>query len=255
MTERLDRCALCQKIKPLALSHIIPNSFIKKVRRGSPQLVVIRTDDSIPKYDNANPREKMLCSDCEQYFSSAFENYGISLLRRSKNIVKGNKNVVVYNYDYKRFYLYCLSIFWRMAKSNLIEFKDVTLPENILDAINHCLLNNTIHFKNEIRIDNFINIDVVRVYDPKSDQRTYLLSNILCPCHIRHNQDEYKVSFFAEGLFYTLSINLDLKQININKGLSRGQALKFKRVDYRSIDDLRESIHYIFNKARQHSNI
>lgn len=254
MSEEYEKCALCYEVKKLSFSHIIPNSFIKKVRRKSPQLIAVRTDDKIPKYENVSLKEKLLCHECEQLFSSSFEAYGLSLLRRSKNIVKAHKNIIVYNYDHSRFYLYCLSIFWRMSQSRLDEFKDVILPVEISNIIRSCLLNRTLLINSKLKINEVIKIDITKVYDPSSEKRSYLINNVLCPCYVRHNDREFKVSFFAEGLFYTLRIDLDPDKFekNKNEGLSQGSALRIKRIDYRLIEDLYSSINLILNKARQY---
>lgn len=92
------------------------------------------------------------------------------------------------------------------------------------------------------------------VYDPFSENRIYLISNILCPFYVRHNDKEFKVSFFAEGLFYTFRVNLDPAKFekHKNEGLSQGSTLRIKRVDYRLIEDLHSSINFIFNKASQY---
>jgi len=69
MVEEYEKCAFCYKAKKLSFSHIIPNSFIKKVRRKSPQLIAVRTDDKILKYENM----KMLVLE-RNYFATTVSN-------------------------------------------------------------------------------------------------------------------------------------------------------------------------------------
>ncbi|OMQ23714.1 hypothetical protein BMI79_09390 [Serratia oryzae] len=196
----------------------------------------------------------MLCHDCEQLFSSNFEQYGISLLRRSKNIVKGNKNIIVYNYQHDRFYLYCLSIFWRMAQSKLDEFKNVLFPPRVSDIIRNCLLMNTLAINERMDINEIMRINIIKIYDPFSEKRTYYIQNILCPCHTDYTNNEYKISFLAEGLFYTLRLDLNKNNFekNKNKGLPLGKALKIKKYDYREITELHYSIDCALDKTRKY---
>ena len=76
------KCHLCKDVKELQDSHIIPRSYFKPLKDESGQLLVVSSNKLIGmKVSNADPKEKLLCWDCEQLICNNYEAYGTRLFK------------------------------------------------------------------------------------------------------------------------------------------------------------------------------
>jgi hypothetical protein len=70
----LSNCHLCDSPSELQESHIIPRYYFKSLKGKSGQLFSASTDELMKaKLTNADPKEELLCWDCEQFISRNFE--------------------------------------------------------------------------------------------------------------------------------------------------------------------------------------
>ena len=61
---------------------ILPRSYLEFLKDESGQLLVVSSNNLIGmKVSNANPKEKLLCWDCEQLICNNYEAYGTRLLK------------------------------------------------------------------------------------------------------------------------------------------------------------------------------
>ena len=114
-------CKLCLLEKELKLSHSIPRAYIRKIKENG-KLVLVNENSRVTS-GSFDPKEDMLCGDCEGFLTKNYEAYGIPLLRVRKNVLPHKEYITVRNINYKKYYLFLLSIFWRVSVSKL-EFYD-----------------------------------------------------------------------------------------------------------------------------------
>lgn len=119
-------------------SHSIPRSYFKRLKKDSPQLMIIQKG-SKPKLENIDPKEPLLCFECEQFISNEYESYGTRLLRNPHNIRKNSDHIIVNSFNYKRFYLFLLSILWRASISKNVHYSSVNGVPELDDLMRHCI--------------------------------------------------------------------------------------------------------------------
>jgi hypothetical protein len=122
-------CKLCLKQKNLQNSHLIPEFFYKPLYDEKHRFHVLST---IPEERNIieqkGIREKLLCYDCEQYFSQ-LEDYARKVFYGGVEIgMKNDKNKILFeDIDYTKFKLFQLSLLWRASVSTVSLFSEVSI--------------------------------------------------------------------------------------------------------------------------------
>ena len=117
-TPVIATCRLCQKSKRLHNSHIIPNSFFKRLKTNG-RAIVFKTDyRGSREHSQETWQEYLLCYDCEQIFQR-YEWYVSQLLyypRRINVVVKNTKSTRGFiGIDYQQLKQFQLSILWRAS--------------------------------------------------------------------------------------------------------------------------------------------
>jgi len=158
-------CKLCLQENQLQQSHIIPKSYFKRLKQHG-KLVMIR-DGKQTLEGNIDPKEPMLCWDCEQFLSTTFEQYGMGVLRNRSKVRKNSDHIVLSSFNYDKYYLYLLSILWRASVAEHIHYSTVRGEKKLDDALRHCIHQNNLRFNklSRIRIDDFIKICLFRIVD------------------------------------------------------------------------------------------
>ncbi|MCD9505793.1 hypothetical protein [Photobacterium phosphoreum] len=230
----MGKCRLCNEEAKLQMSHIIPRSLIKDVKDGDSQLHVF-SYTSAPTYSNADPKELLLCKCCEQYISSNYEQYGTQLIKRPKNIIKHNDRIEFKEFDYKKWYLYYLSIIWRASISSLQEFVDIQLG-GFNDILKECIKNDTLTLTEDISIDECIVISMFRVVDRSGRLDDKAIKNIMLNLTGVKEGDDSLFFFMANGFLiqYQITPNyiFEKKNSGCNKTIVNRNARKcVKMVD------------------------
>jgi len=121
-------CKLCLVEKDLAHSHIFPEFFYEPTYDETNRFVSLSTHPRHKlKLFEKGLREYLLCEECEGQFSR-YETYAASILRKAEDFrTPDNHFVVIPDFDYTRFKLFCLSLIWRFHVSSLHMFGDVNL--------------------------------------------------------------------------------------------------------------------------------
>ncbi|MFM8342093.1 MAG: hypothetical protein ACKN9F_07735 [Methylomonas sp.] len=136
-------CALCFGFRELQRSHAIPNSFFKKVINGRQATVVTKNGKCKPS--NSSWASYQLCYDCENHLNKSYEQYSVSFLKGKRGIVNKNQNSIeFYNLEIEIIYLFFLSVFWRAANSEIIEYSKVVIPDIWSDRIRKSIANKDI---------------------------------------------------------------------------------------------------------------
>ncbi|MGL6393640.1 hypothetical protein [Aeromonas veronii] len=199
---KLSICHLCDSYRELQDSHIIPRSYFKSLKNKNGQLFTVSTDESIEvKFSNSDPKEKLLCRECEQLISKNYECYGTRLFK-DYHKVKRMKQVVVFNqFRFKEFYLFLVSILWRASISNLPRYKHICLGKSINDLLKQCLIKNTIKIKTSLRLDHFFKISVIRVVDKTEQLPDNVIKKIMMDLNIE------KTKSAKEGMLWYFMID------------------------------------------------
>ncbi len=159
-------CRMCNASKTLQKSHIIPRSYFKSLKGNCGQLFSVTVDEtSEAKLTNSDPKEHLLCRECEQYLSVNFEKYGTRLLKDRQKVKRSKDCVVFENFRFKEFYLYLISILWRASISSLPRYKHIDLGNEINHLLCHCLQENKIRIQTSLRLDHFFKISLIRIVD------------------------------------------------------------------------------------------
>lgn len=231
-------CKLCLKEKTILKSHIIPRSCFKKIKRNKSQLAVIiggRVEKS-----NCNPTEYLLCADCEHFLNINYERYGVSVLRDHKNIIKNKDHVIIKNFDYKKFYLYLISIFWRASISSEDYYASVSLSAELNELLRECIIRNEIKISrhSNLKIDVFFRVCVFRVVDPTKNLSDDYLKGMMTNFGFEKQNDGRILAYyiFIEGfaIYFCLSSLKDIhdaRSLKLKSQLVSGSHQKIYKVD------------------------
>jgi hypothetical protein len=127
-------CKLCKKDKELLKSHIIPNSFFKKIKKNgeSGKAYLIKVKDNAENFvlTQDSGAERMLCQDCEQLLSSNYEKYAIEVMKEMHGKISHEKLGIKFsNVDVSKICLFFASIIWRGFHSNHKYYSELVLPQ------------------------------------------------------------------------------------------------------------------------------
>lgn len=119
------RCSGCGVEKKLIKSHIIPESFFRKMKCGGETIYrVTNTFNNEWEHKKRTPigvyDKTILCDECEKRFSNT-DDYGYRMLFENKQneiIIENQRFYVIKNIDYKLTKLFFISILWRASVSN-----------------------------------------------------------------------------------------------------------------------------------------
>lgn len=228
----MELCALCKEEKELQKSHFIASSFYKAVAQGhapydeAPVLHDFETGKVFRT--NKQPQKRLLCSECEQLFSSKGENEvakmchrkdGKFLLRDILNTISASgvssKNQVYFNgdgevkdhVDLNSFVYFVISLLWRGSVTlwpKPFDGSYRSLGDNYEEKFGNYLLGRDAlpdQFKLDIYVD----------FDEPSD------IGIIAPVFSReriHNFRFHLHSFFIPGLRFNIWLGKDVEKIN-----------------------------------------
>jgi hypothetical protein len=249
----MDICRLCNNEADLQRSHIVPNSILKLVKAGESQLYVFE-ENAKPAYRNVDPKERLLCIDCEQLLSSNYEQYGATLTRNPKNVVKHKECIEFKKFDYKKWYLYYLSILWRSSISSLKEFSCIELRD-FATILQQCILNNTLHLGGDLSLDDFFVITMFRVVDKSSRFEDSAIKNIMLnPMRIDDSGDVL-FFFMANGFLVQYRLNKaeieQLRHNNVRKSDSdRNMQRLVRKLDITESAFLVDNFNWLIEKVK-----
>lgn len=164
--EKEKCCAMCGLDKPLQNSHIIPRSYFRSLKGKDGQLFVVKADEgNNPKLSNSDPKEKLLCRDCEQFLSDSYEKYGTRLLKDKNKVKRTEQGVVIKDFKFKQFYLYLISILWRASISTIQPYKHIFLSNEINQLLCNQIKNNSLYIQTPFRLDHIIQIYLFKLTD------------------------------------------------------------------------------------------
>ncbi|WP_436323324.1 hypothetical protein ACSEYT_06785 [Vibrio cidicii] len=249
----MEICRLCNTQADLQRSHIVPSSVLKSVKAGESQLYVFE-ENTKPVYRNVDPKEKLLCRDCEQFLSSSYEQYGTGLTKNPKNVIKSKEHIEFKKFDYKKWYLYNLSILWRASISSLREFSGIELGDFDL-VFRQCILRNDLHLDGSVSLDDVIGIEMFRVIDKSARIGDKAIKNImLSPVRVDDN-DDVLFFFMANGFLVQYRLNKNkIEQLRYQKtrrtDLDRNMQRFVRKLDITESTFLVDNFNWLINKVK-----
>lgn len=167
-------CRLCLQPRKLLKSHIIPKGLLRIAKGEHSQLIAMGINDSsMPRMDNVNWREELLCEECERHINLSYETSQINKLKGAKDKVPSDKRITITNLDFNRFYLFWLSIIWRASESSLEEFSVVNFPDELANVLREAILEGHAKYKGH-DLDEFFQIGICRWYFEGTDSKSFL---------------------------------------------------------------------------------
>ncbi|RTR31659.1 hypothetical protein [Shewanella atlantica] len=135
------KCKLCGKERPLRQSHIIPEFafsplYDEKHRFNEISLDVKRRN----RFKQKGVRERLLCGQCEQFFSK-YEQYASTVISRYRKSLEFRQVGDLFHlkgFDYNKLKIFALSILWRASVTKLEFFAEINLEHH--ESIIHQML-------------------------------------------------------------------------------------------------------------------
>ncbi|KAF0856679.1 hypothetical protein [Pantoea dispersa] len=252
-------CKLCLQESELQQSHIIPRSYFKRLKKEDGKIMVVQEGKKTIT-GNFDPKEPMLCRNCEQFLSKNYEHYGIRVLRDHKNFRKNSDHIVIASFQYETFYLYLISILWRASVAKQVHYNSVQGDENLDDLLRYCIAEKRVKINklSGLRLDHFIKISVFRVVDSTGNISDEVIK-VLLSNFVQRRDEAFKGImwyFLVEGfiIFYNLSVGKDMHEIRTMKFLSqltKGSHQKIMKAEITQSKILTDLFNSLIESARQ----
>lgn len=202
----LGICKLCKEEKELQRSHVIGKTVFSRLLRnsvGNAAINICLKDKKISK-SNDTWDSRLLCSTCESFFNSKFEDYSIHVLRKEQKRVissESDNGIFFKNVDQYRLILYLCSIYWRAAYSTHTSYDGIIIEKEISQYLVNVFLD-------KYKLNPKIISARIRLV---KDENVGKLSNspismIINPYH-QLKGSGYIFCMYYEGYFFELFIN------------------------------------------------
>jgi len=226
------------KEKKLSLSHSIPRAYIKRTKTNGKTITI--NNGGVSSISNFDPKELMLCDECESLISKNYENYGVSVLRTRSNVIKHKEYILFKNINYEKFYLFLLSILWRASISELVFYNTVTNVERLSESMRLVLLNNKMKMQDSgsFKIDQLIKICIFRIIDSTGFIPDEVIKGLMSNFgqDVQRDIDGILWYFAIDGflIVYSLPIGKDpheYRYLKLHSQLCKNNIQKFYKLD------------------------
>jgi hypothetical protein len=237
----VGKCKLCNNIRELQDSHVLPNALFKNIFRTNNGKAIHFNDDKHTwiQYDSDSWSEFLLCQSCERHINESYEQKSIATIRNSLssvNIDKTDTGISFKNINQKRFQLFVVSILWRAAVSTHEAYSKVYLPEPWKEEMRVSILEN-----NKVR-SSLIGIQLRRLSDAAKDGFSLAsLKELLISPFFRNHGNRFSFCFLIEGFF----VEVFVPGLEIKRRSSLGVVVPSKNilfVPYQDIFDIPELV-------------
>lgn len=238
---------MCNSTEPLQKSHIIPRSYFRGLKKGSGQLYEVKSTTSVEvNLTNADPKENLLCRECEQYLSVTYERYGTRLLKDAKT-QKGKETLTFNSFRYKEFYLYLISILWRASISNIDRYKHIDLGAQINDLLCHCVKHKKLMINAPLKLDHFFKISVIRLRDDSKQLNDHTLGKIMFDINVEFGErpsDGILYYFVVDGFLITYHLlpEENIEMVQVKKNFAQISSKSTMRIPIRDISEFKQII-------------
>ncbi|MGL6625556.1 hypothetical protein [Aeromonas jandaei] len=252
-----SKCHLCQKEAELQESHIFPRSYFKRIKSGGGQVLEITTDrDSQPSLSNFDPKEYLLCFECEQHISNKYEAYGTQIFRRTKDIERECLHVKIKNFNYNKFYLFLISIVWRASISTIERYRHIQFDDKMNTRFATCLLQESLRLSSSIKLDHFFRVSIFRLKDFSKQLDDDVIKRLFIDLNITKTEninDGITYFYVIDGFLVMINLNChdDIHQQRvrkINNQMTNKNILKIPFVNIFEISEIADTISVAIEK-------
>lgn len=248
-------CRLCSSEAELRDSHIIPRSFINRVKAGEPQLLRMNVGTATkPMLENANWNEKLLCGRCEKVLCDKYEATQLKFLRNGKIVQKHPDRVTFSSFNYEKFYLFWLSILWRASISSLPAFKVVDLGEEM----NACLarmIDEERMSEGGVCISQLIKVGIVKIL-PTGGFTQDVLRKVLCSFYLKKEPGFVLYYLVLEGFMvcFCLTANMEMEMPKSFGRIKRTFNFRMPALRIDQDENLMEIFNKLISYAQENEN-
>lgn len=247
-------CKLCDSEQNLRQSHIIPRSYFRKLKSQSGQAIEVNLNRDIrPKRKNFDPKSFLLCNDCEQYISKQYEKYAIEYLRDSKNYSDEENYLIFSRFNFKKIYLYFLSILWRASISNHQLFDRAKLG-GFDKYIKISIQNNSLVVGNCARIQDFIRITIYKIVDKNKFLPEKFLDDVFINFFIEGKKDLPSLCFVIDGYAICYSLGDFRAKRKLPDQITNKRFQVVPKISFENWPIIFEVISKTIEQARAHPN-
>lgn len=141
-------------------------------------------------------------------------------MRNHHNIRKNSDHIIINSFDYKRFYLFLLSILWRASISKSVHYSTVNGVPELDDLMRHCIKNKQVRINklSHLKVDNFIRICVFRLIDTTNNIPDHVIKSILSNfafIKVMRLTVYYGISLWRDLLYSMLSLLLKIIMMSL----------------------------------------
>jgi hypothetical protein len=183
------------------------------MKSGAPQAIEIEVRNKpIANKSNADHKQNLLCETCELHIKQSYEDYGTVFLHKKKGAIESRENLIIPGFQYKKYYLFIVSILWRASISSLPIYATARNLQKIEPYLRSCIWENSIWITDRgPKLDDFIKISVARITDSTGQLGQASLDRMILSLSAeRGSNEEDGIHFFfmADGFLITASIIL-----------------------------------------------
>ncbi len=229
-------CKLCQQEEELINSHIVPKFLHKRIDPNRNKPFVIYEDLTVSEKNDLGVKEYLLCEVCDNVIISKYEKYFNEIWYQNSVLpnILTHKKIIHINIDYELFFLFHLSIFWRMSVSNHSTYKDIDFGEKHNENIRLMLLNEDIFNDNYKMIVRIIEKDGQMMDNIiKQPIKSKLLSHNIYSAIYAGCEVSIKISLRKYIEFEKLTLNSNTKHVFVVNYQEVNQIVEISNVLYK----------------------
>ncbi|WP_434774750.1 hypothetical protein [Pseudomonas oryzihabitans] len=148
--------------------------------------------------DNVDWKERLLCEECEIFVSNRYEVSQIRFLRNGRLVVRHPNRITFTEFNYRKFYIFWLSILWRTSISSHPAFKGIELGADLDSVLRKVILSEDMSLHPGHCISEFITVGLLKIkpFDFFTDDT---LKNMLMTIHLPGRPKNSSMYMIVEG--------------------------------------------------------
>ncbi len=123
------RCKLCHEERELCASHVFPEFLYTSSYDDKHRALSLSTSSARTRFVQKGIRERLLCRECEQFLSTAYEDYFARFWFQTAPLPNPASSgpYELTGFDYTKFKLFHLSVLWRTSVASGSAFQQANL--------------------------------------------------------------------------------------------------------------------------------
>ena len=231
-------CALCTETKELCRSHIIPDSYFRKMKQQSNGLLVEFDTDPETYVERGIDSwwEYLLCKDCEKKCETLETRWIPRLRKAGKKFTSVDQLVPLADFEYHSFRRFMLSVLWRSSVSKQPEFGAVRLTPPAAE-----LLRALVYEEKDAPPENVLATRVRKIFDATGEMSAASFEHMVMAPRPNTERGFHETRLLFAGYI----IDLAMAELNAEQMQARGYVLDRPTFDIPAIAmvDITELMH------------